>query len=79
MIAVNINVFPTPSAIVNNDFNRREVNVMIVRAELVEAQESIHISTRSMRTDSWISRAGSIGSLAIAHSVSAPHPNALYF
>lgn len=33
---------------------------MTVRAELVEAQKNIHISTSSMRTDSWINHADSI-------------------
>jgi hypothetical protein len=48
---------------------RHALNLIAVRAEPVEAQESIHISTRplvlsivegSMRTDSWIKCAGSI-------------------
>ena len=39
---------------------RHELNLNAVRAEPVEAQESIHISASSMLTDSWIKRAGSI-------------------
>jgi len=33
---------------------QRTSNLTTARAELVEAQESVHISTRSMRTDSWV-------------------------
>jgi hypothetical protein len=36
------------------------MNMIAVRAELVETQESIHILTSSTRTDYWIKRAGSI-------------------
>jgi RHH-type proline utilization regulon transcriptional repressor/proline dehydrogenase/delta 1-pyrroline-5-carboxylate dehydrogenase len=43
---------------------RHELNTTAVRAEPVEAQESIHISTSSMRTDSWIKRTGSIVEIA---------------
>jgi hypothetical protein len=39
---------------------RHKLNITTVRAEPVEAHESIHISTGSMRTDSWINSAGSI-------------------
>jgi hypothetical protein len=41
---------------------RHELNAMTVRAELVEASGSAHISTSLMRTDSWINHAGSIES-----------------
>jgi hypothetical protein len=40
-----------------------DLNRTTVRAEPVEAHESIHISTGSMRTDSWIKRSEAIGQL----------------
>jgi len=40
---------------------RQALNSMTVRAEPVEAQDSIHISTGSMRTDSWENSSESIG------------------
>jgi UDP-N-acetylglucosamine 4-epimerase len=48
------------STTLNQLLIRHELNVMAVRAEPVEAQESIHISTSSMLTVSWINRAGSM-------------------
>jgi hypothetical protein len=42
-------------------FDPARMNLNAVRAEPVEVQESIHISTSPMRTDSWIKRGGSIG------------------
>ena len=42
---------------------QHELNLIAVRAELVEAQESAHISTSSMRTDSRTITAESISKL----------------
>ena len=54
----------------------RKLSAIAVRAEPVEAFESAHISTSSMRTDSWINRAGSITALCavlIATQVGLAH------
>jgi uncharacterized repeat protein (TIGR03837 family) len=50
----------TPEASSSALLFRHKINIKTVRAERVEAQESVHISTGSMRTDSWINNAESI-------------------
>lgn len=66
---------PTPPQLIRHELNvmvirAEHVNVMTVRAELVEAQESVHISTSSMRADNRIYRAGLITAAVAPATVS---------